>query len=290
LRGKKAAGGEIIAEGDVVSLFLSDETIRIMTSDAESGEEAFKNVDRGTDLRLIEADQDAAFFSKPAGLLTQPDRSGSKAASDLIPGILIREGILGEEDLRAFSPAPLNRLDRNTIGLIIAGTSMRGARLLSELIASRQLKKEYLVLTTGTPPEDGIYRAYAVKDTGRNYMRLYESRRQGAADMVTGFQTLGKTDRGCLIKAELITGRTHQIRAHLAYLGSPVAGDVKYGSREENARLRALGVSRQMLHAFCVTFPKDTGPCPQLSGRSIVSDVPDDFRKLAHCMGLDHLI
>ena len=299
LNGKKAAGSEIIENGDVIKLFLSDETISSfrrkgeMVPDKESSAGA-GSVSYGSGLvpsgsgsmTVLYEDGDIALFVKPAGMLSQPGNGHELSAADLIPEILLSSGCLHEDDLRAFHPAPLNRLDRNTSGILLCGLSMKGAQTISRLIRSGEMKKEYLAIVQGNGLKDGTYSAYAVKDPKHNRMLLSSQPSKNAVDMVTGFHVLGTSDHFSLVKATLITGRTHQIRAQLSWLGFPVAGDRKYGTGSAGSESFPKP-GRQMLHAFRVTFPDNTDPCPEISGKTFTADVPEDFRKMAAALNLE---
>jgi 23S rRNA pseudouridine955/2504/2580 synthase len=248
---------------------------------SETGQDIFLR--RG--LEILYEDDDIALFVKPAGMLSQPGNGSELSAADLIPDILLSSGSLREEDLRAFHPAPLNRLDRNTSGILLCGLSMKGAQTISRLIRSGEMKKEYLAIVQGTDLQDGTYSVYAVKDPKHNRMLLSKQPSKNAVDMVTEFHVLGVSDGFSLVKATLITGRTHQIRAQLSWLGFPVAGDRKYG--DGSARSGCMPkLDRQMLHAFRVTFPENTDPCPGISGRIFTADVPEDFRRIATALDL----
>ena len=306
LNGKKAAGSEIIENGDVIRLFLSDETISSFRRKAEAapGREASAGTgsagkgiakevygmeisakDAGS-MTVLYEDDDIALFVKPAGMLSQPGNGHELSAADLIPEILLSSGSLHEDDLRAFHPAPLNRLDRNTSGILLCGLSMKGAQTISRLIRSGEMKKEYLAIVHGNGLRDGTYSAYAVKDPKHNRMLLSGQPATNAVDMVTEFQVLGTSDHFSLVKATLITGRTHQIRAQLSFLGFPVVGDRKYGNGSAGPE-RLPKPGRQMLHAFRVTFPDNTDPCPEISGKTFTADVPEDFRKMAAALNLE---
>ena len=236
-------------------------------------------------MTVLYEDGDIALFVKPAGMLSQPGNGHELSAADLIPEILLSSGCLHEDDLRAFHPAPLNRLDRNTSGILLCGLSMKGAQTISRLIRSGEMKKEYLAIVQGNGLKDGTYSAYAVKDPKHNRMLLSSQPSKNAVDMVTGFHVLGTSDHFSLVKATLITGRTHQIRAQLSWLGFPVAGDRKYGTGSAGSESFPKP-GRQMLHAFRVTFPENTDPCPEISGKIFTADVPDDFRKMAAALNL----
>ena len=312
LNGKKAAGSEIIENGDVIKLFLSDETISSFRRKGETVPDKESSACAGSvssgsgsvpygsgsvpyatglvpsgsgSMTVLYEDGDIALFVKPAGMLSQPGNGHELSAADLIPEILLSSGCLHEDDLRAFHPAPLNRLDRNTSGILLCGLSMKGAQTISRLIRSGEMKKEYLAIVQGNGLKDGTYSAYAVKDPKHNRMLLSSQPSKNAVDMVTGFHVLGTSDHFSLVKATLITGRTHQIRAQLSWLGFPVAGDRKYGTGSAGSESFPKP-GRQMLHAFRVTFPENTDPCPEISGKIFTADVPDDFRKMAAALNL----
>ena len=291
LNGKKAAGSEIIKNGDVIKLFLSDETISSFRRKGETVPDKESSAGAGSvssgsgSMTVLYEDGDIALFVKPAGMLSQPGNGHELSAADLIPEILLSSGCLHEDDLRAFHPAPLNRLDRNTSGILLCGLSMKGAQTISRLIRSGEMKKEYLAIVQGNGLKDGTYSAYAVKDPKHNRMLLSSQPSKNAVDMVTGFHVLGTSDHFSLVKATLITGRTHQIRAQLSWLGFPVAGDRKYGTGSAGSESFPKP-GRQMLHAFRVTFPENTDPCPEISGKIFTADVPDDFRKMAAALNL----
>ena len=291
LNGKKAAGSEIIENGDVIKLFLSDETISSFRRKGETVPDKESSAGAGSvssgsgSMTVLYEDGDIALFVKPAGMLSQPGNGHELSAADLIPEILLSSGCLHEDDLRAFHPAPLNRLDRNTSGILLCGLSMKGAQTISRLIRSGEMKKEYLAIVQGNGLKDGTYSAYAVKDPKHNRMLLSSQPSKNAVDMVTGFHVLGTSDHFSLVKATLITGRTHQIRAQLSWLGFPVAGDRKYGTGSAGSESFPKP-GRQMLHAFRVTFPENTDPCPEISGKIFTADVPDDFRKMAAALNL----
>ena len=320
LNGKKAAGSEIIENGDVIKLFLSDETISSFRRKGETVPDKESSAGSGSvssgsgsvpygsgsvpygvrsvpyatglvssgsgSMTVLYEDGDIALFVKPAGMLSQPGNGHELSAADLIPEILLSSGCLHEDDLRAFHPAPLNRLDRNTSGILLCGLSMKGAQTISRLIRSGEMKKEYLAIVQGNGLKDGTYSAYAVKDPKHNRMLLSSQPSKNAVDMVTGFHVLGTSDHFSLVKATLITGRTHQIRAQLSFLGFPVVGDRKYGNGSAGPE-RLPKPGRQMLHAFRVTFPDNTDPCPEISGKTFTADVPEDFRKMAAALNLE---
>ena len=276
--GAKTEGGAKLAAGDRITLYLSEETIekfRGRGAVRPAGETA--NPLSGS---VLYAGGGVLALNKPAGMLTQGDGSGMSLA-DYVPDLALSMGLIAEEDLRAFRPAPVNRLDRNTSGIVLSGTTLSVLQLLSQEIRSRHIKKEYLVLAEGSADLDGVFRARYVRDSAENRARVLPFEEGGPGqEILTGFTVLAKGEGVSLIKADLITGRSHQIRAHLRALGHPVCGDPKYGS----GKTRDAG--RQMLHAWRVTFP-EREPFPEhLAGRTITAPLPEDMARAARRYGI----
>lgn len=260
-------------------------------------EEAYKTI-RGID--IVYEDDDLIFIDKPAGILSQKGSGRRASVNEWLIGYLLDAGKLTPESLKTFKPAFANRLDRNTSGLMLGGKSLKALQLLGELLRDRNMHKYYLCIAQGHPDDrlpvkedefTDIY-GYLVKDGDRNEVKVYPDKaealkhagdgrsgrdaRSAAANGVsaihTGFRLIRQyDDERMLLEAELHTGKSHQIRAQLAALGHPIAGDPKYGSghkgRHGSEAARALGGSGgQMLHAYRVVFP-DLPDWPAISGR-----------------------
>ena len=300
LNGKKAAGDIKVCVGDEVKLFFSPETLetfsggRIRTGDA-AGKEGSEGKEKEKKTGLVSAgrekkregeagkekafracvlyeDEDVLFLNKPAGILSQPDQSGLSSLGEELTEYLLSTGALTKEDLLTFHPGICNRLDRNTSGITCAGKSLRGLQVLSALIRQRQVKKEYLLLAEGDLREEQHLRAYLHKEEKCNKVWLLPGPSEGAVKIETSISPVGWGDGVTLVLAELHTGKSHQIRSQLSSLGHPLLGDVKYGGR------KSPGVSRQMLHAYRMSFPGEMKEMPSLQGREIVAPPPKDFR------------
>ena len=279
--GRKAEGSDLTAEGDRIRFYFSEETFLKFRGTSISENAAAPKL---PDACVLYADTDFLVLNKPAGYLTQPDGGDVPALSDGLTDLLLGRGLVKEEDLRAFRPAPVNRLDRNTSGIVLAGVSLGGSQILSALIKERSLKKEYLVLVEGDADLRGVKKAHYQKDRKNNLVSIRPVMADDppASVIVTSFAAIGRTEEASLLKAELITGRSHQIRAHLKYLGHPVIGDRKYGAGPSH------GAGRQMLHAFRVTFPEDARlKGSGLYGRAITAPPPEDMRRVMASYGLD---
>ncbi|MDO4619575.1 MAG: RluA family pseudouridine synthase [Lachnospiraceae bacterium] len=283
LNGKKSQGREALAEGDVIRLFLSDETVEKFRGTGSVQPAA--GTGKVPEPQVVFENAAVLFYNKPAGLLVQPDASGAPSIAQQLQGWLLARKGIDRELLRAQRPAPVNRLDRNTTGLVLCGKTLQGLQLLSQAVRERSVQKKYLVLAGKLPVgekmlQDGIYKAFAVKDEKHNRMQLFGSEQEGSVMMLTEIRTLAEGDSLNLLEIGLITGRTHQIRAHLRYLGMPVAGDPKYGDPEVNEKLKkTCGVRRQLLHAAAILFPEDEA-LGELSGMVQKAPLPDDFLKV----------
>ena len=279
LNDRKASGNERLAAGDKVRLFFSDATLEKLCRESVTEEKAadIEALRRGADLirkNLIYEDEDLLMFSKPAGMLSQKANTGENSAAEYLLQYLTEEGALTAEDLRAFRPSPANRLDRNTSGVLLCGKSLAGLQFLSERIRKRDIRKEYLAIVRGRFSEPYRGEIFFTKDDVRNRVELYPEMAEGRGRMETAVRPVGFGKGATLVLVDLITGKPHQIRAHLAYLKHPVAGDSKYGDRNFNGRLDAeTGIRRQMLHAYRVTFPEIKGRFGYLGGRSFKAPV-----------------
>lgn len=284
LNGRKADGREKLAEGDVIRLYLSDETIGKFSRKKEEkkGEQA---AGTGPSLRpeqILYENEDVLVLNKPAGMLTQK----GKAADDSLNDRMLAYLKTGEDRRIYFRPSVCNRLDRNTSGIVLAGKTPAGLRTLSDWIRGDRLRKIYTAAAVGNCFLEGPYENLLLRDREKNRVRILPlpDRNSGnktvpgeAVRILTVYHRLHYSEElnVTVLSAELHTGKTHQIRAQLSYLGYPVAGDPKYGDSGANRRLR---LRRQMLHATSVIFPDDA-PWPDLSGRKIEAPLPAEFRQ-----------
>ncbi len=270
LNGAKASGSEILKAGDVLALYLSEETFtKFAPAFADEKPEAFSpdsaenkaNREEKTGrspksdaLDIVYEDEDILIFNKPAGLLSQKAKPGDDSANDRVISYLLDSGQITEEELRTFHPSVCNRLDRNTAGLLIAGKTMRGLRETAELLRGRELAKYYHALVAGAVEEEARLCGFLVKDEAGNRVRLVA---EGEGDSIeTAYRPLARYGDATLLEVRLITGKPHQIRAHLSSVGHPVLGDAKYGDADLNRALRqATGLTGQLLVSCRMEFP-----------------------------------
>ena len=276
--GKKAEGSERLSEGDVIRLFLAEETISSFASRA---------VEKRTEVPLSVVFENDLFLAvnKPAGMLTQGDKSGTASLAEALTGYLLRNGSATEESLRHFRPSPANRLDRNTSGLVLAGKNLPGQQMLAALLRGRLVRKYYRTILKGTLSEEKEAISWLVKDGKTNTVRIFDSQEKASAcgrpeKIASMFRPLCAKNGVTLTEVELHTGKSHQIRAQAAHMGFPVIGDVKYGAE------RVPGLTGHLLHAARLVFSDDADMPEELRGRIIEAPVPDIFKKLIKTYGL----
>lgn len=276
---KKASGSEKLAPQDNVKLYLSDATI-----DNFSKTEATA---QSIPLDVIYEDEHVIFLNKPAGMLSQKATAADVSMNEYLISYLVEHGSITEADLRTFKPAVCNRLDRNTSGLLLAGKSMPGLQCLSQLLKERTIKKYYFCLVIGEIKEQQHLCGYLYKNQQSNKVNIYPEAFPGADYIETAYEPLCGNRNFTLLKVTLITGRTHQIRAHLASIGHPVAGDPKYGNTKINRKLREqYGIKRQLLHAGRLSFGPQTGVLKPLSNQTFEAKIPSDFEMV---IKMEHL-
>lgn len=297
--GKKAEGREKLECGDRIQIFFAEETLEKFSGKKTVAGGHFPK--EGTaekrphlskeqkvlrrQVRILYEDADIVVFHKPAGMLSQKASPKDDSLNDYLIDYCLESGKLSEETLRGFRPSVANRLDRNTSGIVLAGTSVRGLQTLAALLKDRKLGKYYLCLVKGCVKRDAHITGYLTKSEKNNLVTLTKEPIEGAAHIETAYQVLARTERVSLLKVHLITGKSHQIRSHLASIGHPIFGDYKYGDRDFNNEIkRQDGINYQLLHSYELIVPDDAGA---LAGMHIVDPVPEIFHKTQKRWGLD---
>ena len=275
LNGGRASGGERLKSGDVIRLYLAEDTI--LKFRREGADKPHASYEQAGEISVIYEDEDLLFVNKEAGVLTIPDGSGRPSLS-----AALKARFRGEDG--EYVPSPVNRIDMNTSGLVLCAKTSIGARFLTDAISGRELCKEYLVLLSGRYPGDAVYRACCRKDAKTNTVEVFPYSEASGDEIITGLRRRDdiKAPMGLTAaEADLVTGRPHQIRSHAKFLGCPVAGDPKYGDPSLNRKLlREYGVRRQMLHSLRVTFGDADGHFAYMSGRSFEAPLPEDMLDL----------
>jgi 23S rRNA pseudouridine955/2504/2580 synthase len=290
LNGKKADGSEKLAVQDEIKLFLSDETIAQFSEEVETTIVEEK-------LDIIYEDKHLLIVNKPLGVLSQKAEKGDVSMVEHIISYLLSSHQMTKEQLLSFKPAICNRLDRNTGGILIAGKSLLGLQEMAKLLKSRSLEKYYLCIVKGKVEEKKRIEGYLSKDEEKNQVKIFPKQTENTEYICTEYEPLtcskaAVRDRAdlaedealgtyTLLRVKLITGKSHQIRAHLASIGHPIVGDFKYGSQKTNHYFkRNYGLTSQLLHSHQIIMPKLDGELSYLSGKSFTAALPEQFEKI----------
>ncbi len=260
--GQRANRDDRLAEGDVLQLYVNDEFF-----DTPSEENAYLTV-TAPKLSIVYEDEHILLVDKKPGVAVHP-HDGAEYGRTLIDHIQAylyakREWRPREEN--SFTPALCNRIDRNTGGIVIAAKTAEALRVMNQKIKDRELDKRYLAIVEGTPkPRQGVLKGYLFKDEKKNRVFVTETPQKGSKSCETRYEVLQSRNGLSLVECELITGRTHQIRAQFAHAGHPLLGDGKYGKLEKNADRRY-----QALYSYKLsfTFTTSAGSLAYLKGKS----------------------
>lgn len=279
--GKRKSESYILAEGDVLSLYISYE---LFDKYRATGRAARHDAKRS--FGIIYEDEDVLIVNKPWGLLTHGDSKEKKNhLANQVTDYLIASGSYDPSGERVFSPAPANRLDRNTSGIVIFGKNSAASRELSRMIRENLVRKFYTTLAAGIVEDELRLGGSLTKDEESNRVAVYggaEGSKQ-IETIIRPVRTYRIDDRfdASLLEAELITGRTHQIRAHLAHAGHPIVGDSKYATRAVRDLNRyaneALGISTQLLHAGRIEFGQ-SDLLAGISGKTFSAELSPRFK------------
>ena len=236
-------------------------------------------------LDILYEDRDVLLISKPSGMLSQKAKDSDVSLCEYLIGYLLASGQLTERELETFRPSVCNRLDRGTSGIVCCGKTMAGLQSLSAAIAARTIRKYYQCLVFGIVREEKLLEGFIEKDEAANFSTVARQKKEGARPVRTYIRPLreGRLHTGngnipvTLLEAELITGRSHQIRVHLAGTGHPIVGDWKYCTGEEQKEAnKACGFRSQLLHCAKLVFPKEGIP-DTLAGKTITAPLPKYF-------------
>ena len=278
LNGKRAEGNESLKAGDVITVYFSDETYEKLSAGVK--EITAKQISSHTEKKIrkqipkiVYEDKHILILHKPAGMLSQKANEADDSLVDYVQNYMLEQGELTQERLRTFRPGVCNRLDRNTEGLVVAGKTILGLQTMSELFRDRKLDKYYLCVVKGRVERPMHLKGYLIKDETKNQVTIGDG--PEGEPIETEYRPIAVTKMGTLLEVKLITGKSHQIRAHLSAAGHPIAGDMKYGDAEYNRSMKErFGVRHQMLIAYRMVFPQMEKEFAGVSEREIKTSLP----------------
>ena len=270
VNGGRAQRDQRLREGDVLQLYINDEFF-----DKPREDNLFLTLFRPS-LDIVYEDENLMLLNKRPGLVVHADETEKvNTLINHIQAYLYQKREWNPQWENAFTPALCNRIDRNTGGIVIAAKNAETLRIINQKIRDREIDKRYLCITVGAPrPPQGEVSCFLLKDEKKKQVAVYHRPVPGGKTAVTRYRTLETREELSLLEVELLTGRTHQIRATMADLGCPLLGDGKYGDGQVNRR---YGETRQALYSYRLTFdfPTDAGLLNYLRGRSFqVESVP----------------
>lgn len=291
--GKKADGSEKLEAGDRICLYFSEETLEKFSGITVEGKEdtgriqiengaiclAGQNETAG--ISILYEDKNMILLNKPAGMLSQKARPEDVSLVEYLTEYLLKTGAVTMEQLKGFRPGICNRLDRNTSGIIVAGKTAEGLRTMGGLLKERKLDKYYYCIVKGTVEKKERIEGYLYKNHSHNKVSIHKEAIEGADYIKTEYEPLKTNGEYTLLRVKLITGKSHQIRAHLQSAGHPLIGDGKYGDVAVNQYFRKnFRLRHQLLHAGLLIFPQMDGEWQPLSGKTIAAPLPDYFEEI----------
>ena len=284
LNGKKCTGNEKLKQGDSIKLFFSDETIEKFSAETY----VTPKKEKINMLPIIYEDEQVLLMNKPVGVLSQKAKDSDVSAVEILINYLIETNQLSKEQFRTFHPSICNRLDRNTSGILVAGKTLPALQEMNRFFKERTIAKYYRCPVKGRVIKNEDYiKGYLVKDQKTNKVSITKKKTEEGVPIETEYCVIQSNDEVSLLEVHLITGKTHQIRAHLASIGHPIIGDYKYGDKQINEMYRQeYGLKSQLLHAYRLEMPSSDGSLAYLNDKKFVAELPDKFIKICKDKGV----
>ena len=261
LNGRRAQISDKLCEGDVITLYVKDEFFAPVR-------ESYDFLTASKKLDIVYEDENLMLLNKSVGLLSHPDNNEyNDTLISRVQRYLFEKGEYDPKDENSFTPALVNRIDRNTGGLVIAAKNAESLRILNLKLKNREIHKYYLCVVHGIlDKKSGLLEAWMLKDENKNRAQVFDREIPGSKLMKTKYTVISQREDLSLVEVELLTGRTHQIRAQFAHIGHPLLGDGKYGT---NALNKKYGYKKQFLYSqkLKFSFESDAGILNYLDGK-----------------------
>ena len=254
----------VLQEGDIVQLFIKDEFF----DSPEKDNSALATIT--PKLTIVYEDENIILCNKRPGVLVHEDDEGKDNTLIMhIKAYLYQKGEYDPENEQSFAPALCNRIDRNTGGIVIGAKNAEALRVMNEKIKNDEISKFYYCVVHGKMPKKAdTLTGFLLKDSDKNQVKIFDKQVKGSKNIITKYKVVSEKNGMSLLEIELVTGRTHQIRAHMSYIGHPLLGDGKYGINKDD---RAKGYKYQALYAYRLRFDFDdnSGALGYLKGKEV---------------------
>ena len=254
----------VLQEGDIVQLFIKDEFF----DSPEKDNSALASIT--PKLTIVYEDENIILCNKRPGVLVHEDDEGKDNTLIMhIKAYLYQKGEYDPENEQSFAPALCNRIDRNTGGIVIGAKNAEALRVMNEKIKNDEISKFYYCVVHGKMPKKAdTLTGFLLKDSDKNQVKIFDKQVKGSKNIITKYKVVSEKNGMSLLEIELVTGRTHQIRAHMSYIGHPLLGDGKYGINKDD---RAKGYKYQALYAYRLRFDFDdnSGALGYLKGKEV---------------------